>query len=529
VTAQDKQGRALGGYFAALTSVLIVALIGLAVAVAAVPMLAGGQSLSVKNSAMSPVINPGDLVVTKGVGDPADIQVGQIIAFSADGSRSALRIRWVSGETTTASGRHLITRANAAAEPDKLTVAESDVMGIYMYRIPKLGFAVDWADQHGVSVIIVLSVLVVVLGAAIFVMGLHQRRLRGRTDPQGDAAAPDTSDRRPTQEKPNTPWRPGRPEGGLAPEPPPALGAASQSGGPVSPLAVTAGRVRQPGRRSEGAPPPDMSRGAPPAGSRRPPRHLVPPEPASPLMAAGPKRAVPPSRIPIRRDSVTGPRPPLLSEFPESVRRRSGRPGGDEPTSQEAGPGDGSWAGVPEPDRPKPIPWVAGPPADPAKTRPSGRDMSNGGEAAYRPLRVARQRSAERVVSTRPDTVAKPVAFMPHGPGVEGVSTGELPIRRPHRIGQVESVADKLPRARIPADGVPRPWGQPETPAPTARTGRSSLADKIPRAQTPPWPLAASPGVGTRAAARAASQQAAEDDLSWLDEAGSRPRPWDAT
>jgi hypothetical protein len=99
----------------------------------------------------------------------------------------------------------------------------------------------------------------------------------------------------------------------------------------------------------------------------------------------------------------------------------------------------------------------------------------------------------------------------------------------------------------VPPEAPPRPWGSAPAPA-TPQPAKSSLASRIPRAVTPPLPLAPrqSPawptgpgGLGqpddtpeqAGRTGRAIGSDAApsgDDDLSWMDNLDGKLRPWDA-
>ncbi|MDR3361099.1 MAG: signal peptidase I, partial [Bifidobacteriaceae bacterium] len=185
MTSQPTKSGSLGTYFAALAGVLIMAVLALAIAAAAVPMVAGGEALNVKNSSMAPTINVGDLAVTRSVGDPSAIRTGQIVVFRDVSDQAGLVIRRVVDERQGTSGRLLTVQGDASSSADKLSLPQDDVIGVYMYRIPRLGYAVGWAEQHGLTVIIILSALVVLLTVSVLVLALRQRRLTQPGAPGG--------------------------------------------------------------------------------------------------------------------------------------------------------------------------------------------------------------------------------------------------------------------------------------------------------------------------------------------------------
>jgi signal peptidase I len=561
----------------------------LAVVAGAIPLLVGGNSWTVTNGSMAPAVDVGDLVVTKGVSDPAAVEVGQIVVFPGRGDRSAPVIHRVVGEKEGENGRRLTTKGDSNAQPDKLTVAEKDVMGIYMYRIPKLGYAISWADRNGMTVIIILSILVVLLTVGLFVLAARQRRLLGPAEPKDPGSPgspgppagaappgappvrrPERPARRPQPASPGpdrgTPPAPAVPRGprdaqkAARPDSGPAQGLAPQPPtGETSPVVA-------PGRRSavdkasvpwapsplsgdnawdstdsqrfagppENPPPPSFDeprRSGRPASQGRDPVE-APPRPQAAGAAAGGFAQAPsatgPSAAAPSADSKPaghdgGPNPPPLVPpgLPRPRAGRTPRPDQSDGIGRPPGVADRPVDGSPESHRPRPIPWLSG--LVTGGQRPhvaGGGDTTDTGAKGRPGADPRRPAPAERVVSTRPDTVARPVAFMPHGPGVEGVSTGELPARRPRRIGDVESVADRLPHSEIPPGGAPRPWGAPEPEPPAPRQEPRSLADRIPRAQTPPWPIAPRSARG--------SSDRGDNDLEWMDDLGGKLRPWDA-
>jgi signal peptidase len=92
----------------------------------------------IKGKSMSPTINHGDLVVIKS--SQIKIKPGVIIAYNVEGDYAE------NGELTLhrivrIEGERLITKGDSDVEDDWL-VTISDVRGVYLFRIPYLGYLV---------------------------------------------------------------------------------------------------------------------------------------------------------------------------------------------------------------------------------------------------------------------------------------------------------------------------------------------------------------------------------------------------
>ncbi|MDR0627021.1 MAG: signal peptidase I [Bifidobacteriaceae bacterium] len=450
-----------GSVFAALAAFLLVGLLALAVAVGAVPLARGGRALSVHIDSMSPVFNRGDLIVVRGTDEPASIEPGQIVSYRTAAGSSVVTRRFV--ETDTAGDSpHLVTRSGAGPDREESVVPVGQVVGVYLYRIPKLGYAVTWLGEHGLIALLAALVIVLCLVVGIVLMA-RQRGGRAAVDPRHKA--------------------PGR--GDRSPESPDRIPRPVAAGGDV----------------------PSTS-GADAVG----PGSKIPSWPKTDAAQTGPITRVSASAA----WAATG--NDVAAPFP---RRRAGAKradltdtlGGTEVTAR------------------KPVPWRPGP-ASAGETSasrapnqvPTWEDVSPHAQSAP---------PTDRLVTTRPDTLARPVAFVPTGPAMEGRSTGQLPVRRPRQVGETPSIALLIPHARVsanatgelpvaeaqstskpaPAPGsqpteppdrtasaertalpelaaLPEPAVSPEAgPAVPARRDRSApIASRIPRAQTPPQP-----------------------------------------
>jgi signal peptidase len=433
VNSQTDSRQTWGRWLAGCAGFVLVAVLALAVAVGGVPLAVQGRALSVYRDSMTPAFGRGDVIVIRGVKEPAAIEPGQIISYRTGGAGSPVATRRVVGQTAEGLERRWIVQSDADQVREEDAVADDQIVGVYMYRIPKLGHAVSWASEHGIAVIVVGLGAVLALAAIVLVVALRrQSRSQGRSEPPDEDA------------------------GRTAPRH--TLRGAGSRGRPAL-QSSPASTGDEPGRGSA----PAKERGAeeqPPAGS-----------------GSGPGRT-----------PGTGPAAPAAPLRKRAEAKRSDLV--DTLTGAEIRP-------------PRPVPWRPGPGASndrpPARSR---QDVPTWDDVAAGPPRPAPR--VERLVSTRPETLVKPVAFVPKGPAMEGHSSGELPVRQPRLIADDPSLPRKIPHARVPVhpteDMPPVPLLSEDallvpSPPPSARRSGAPIAARIPRAQTPPGPPPPLPAV----------------------------------
>ncbi|UCB42872.1 MAG: signal peptidase I [Dehalococcoidales bacterium] len=113
----------------------------------------------VKGQSMAPVINVGDMVVTGPVEGPlgGEIKPGIIVTYQ-DGSSS------VTHRVIAVEGDSLITKGDASEDPDSSSVPISEIGGVYLFRIPYIGYLSDFmrTTVGWLVVVIVPAILLVV-------------------------------------------------------------------------------------------------------------------------------------------------------------------------------------------------------------------------------------------------------------------------------------------------------------------------------------------------------------------------------
>jgi signal peptidase I len=121
-----------------LTAVMVVALM-LAMAVVIVPRAIGAVPLTVLTGSMRPVIQPGDLIVSRAT-NPNNLRIGQIVTFQPVSGDPTLITHRIVNTTRNLDGEliSLVTRGDANGSDDAPLVPEQ-VMGRMLYRIPRIG------------------------------------------------------------------------------------------------------------------------------------------------------------------------------------------------------------------------------------------------------------------------------------------------------------------------------------------------------------------------------------------------------
>lgn len=126
-----------------------------------VPSILGVRPFTVQTDSMYPTLKPGDLIIDVAVKDYRELRVGDIITYWTiiEGNR-VLNTHKIAGIYD--GGDYLIfeTMGEKVNQTDVLTVHESEIVGIYKFRIPGVGKVLDYLQTStGFMIVIVLPVL----------------------------------------------------------------------------------------------------------------------------------------------------------------------------------------------------------------------------------------------------------------------------------------------------------------------------------------------------------------------------------
>lgn len=136
-----------------------------------IPFLNKYEEFVVVTGSMDPVIKPGEFVILDNSIAPEDIKVGDIVAFYVDVTNDGIddtvihyidEINEIDGQLT------YRTISEVSDTRDNWTIEESDIIGVYQYKVPYIGnfilFFQSWIGKLVIFVdIIVIYALVTYL------------------------------------------------------------------------------------------------------------------------------------------------------------------------------------------------------------------------------------------------------------------------------------------------------------------------------------------------------------------------------
>lgn len=142
-------GRALGSALAIVAVAVLLALV-------VVPRLLGGDSLTVLSGSMEPTFAPGDVAVVRGIDEGkvcTELSIGDIVTFFPEPNDPTLITHRVVGKTigTYPDGTNcrIVTQGDANPTADE-PISPAQIRGVFMYGIPKLGWARQWVGDNRV-------------------------------------------------------------------------------------------------------------------------------------------------------------------------------------------------------------------------------------------------------------------------------------------------------------------------------------------------------------------------------------------
>jgi signal peptidase len=161
-------------------TVLLVLLCALAVAVAGVPAVMHGQALAVLTGSMEPTIKPGDLIVVEGLqSDSAkeDVKIGDIITYEPKADNPTLITHRVVAKGSGVSGNYLVTQGDNNNAQDA-PVYMKQIVGKYLYKLPKLGYLTEWLGGSKRGAIMILGIALILFGIYRIVFGRKDKKAR---------------------------------------------------------------------------------------------------------------------------------------------------------------------------------------------------------------------------------------------------------------------------------------------------------------------------------------------------------------
>jgi len=120
----------------------------------------------VRSESMKPTLNMGDVVIVGPV--KGQLKPGTIISYERDGELVIHRVIEV-------EGRNLQTKGDAVEDPDPWEVSLADVEGVFVFKVPYLGFLSSFVrTSFGWGVLVILP--------AVLLIGYFMRDIFKRSD-----------------------------------------------------------------------------------------------------------------------------------------------------------------------------------------------------------------------------------------------------------------------------------------------------------------------------------------------------------
>ncbi|PWD50941.1 signal peptidase I [Serinibacter arcticus] len=186
-SGSDRKPSFLRGVLSGVVTVALVALVGLALALAVVPRVMGGASLTVLSGSMEPTYSPGDIVVSV----PQDrYTVGDVVTFQPVSNDPTLITHRVVSVLSSAQGPTYVTRGDANGVDDAPLEPEQ-IMGEVIYSVPYLGHVTHAAGNRTTVVVATVGLGLVGYGLYLFGSGWRDGRRRRSSVPAKTATDAD--------------------------------------------------------------------------------------------------------------------------------------------------------------------------------------------------------------------------------------------------------------------------------------------------------------------------------------------------
>ena len=120
----------------------------------------------VRSESMKPAINMGDMVITGPLDGPlsGEVKPGAIVTYQRGEELVTHRVLSVDGDT-------LVTKGDAVEDPDARSVNLSDVRGVYLFKIPYIGYVSSFVQTKVgwfLAIVIPATALVALLIRSIY-------------------------------------------------------------------------------------------------------------------------------------------------------------------------------------------------------------------------------------------------------------------------------------------------------------------------------------------------------------------------
>ena len=136
------------GVFIAVVTLALVATVGF--------IVQGGRGLVVMSGSMSPVIDTGDVAVTRTV-EAGTVEVGDIITFADPSRKNELVTHRVVKIEHKEGKLAFTTKGDANTGKEEWMIPSEGAVGEYVFRLPKAGYVMRWAGSGRTRAIITIG------------------------------------------------------------------------------------------------------------------------------------------------------------------------------------------------------------------------------------------------------------------------------------------------------------------------------------------------------------------------------------
>ncbi len=153
-----------------------LAFLGTLAACALLPLLLGLSGAVVQSGSMSPLIDPGDVVLSQALPASAPTPMGRVVIFPAPvgSARPGTELHRLVAVNADGS---LVTAGDANADPDSSSLNRSDILGQGRLLVPWVGLPTFWARTGAYPQLGTWAVLTL-LALTVLVLGSGDRRRR---------------------------------------------------------------------------------------------------------------------------------------------------------------------------------------------------------------------------------------------------------------------------------------------------------------------------------------------------------------
>lgn len=160
-----------------VVTTFMLGLLALGVLIGLLPALHGGKPLTILSGSMEPTFYPGDIAVVYKADSFDQVKVGDVITFMPRPDDPTLVTHRLVSWTTDSEGvKMAVTQGDANNSADS-PIYEKQLRAIYQYRIPKLGYVLNWgADEFSKPWVLIVAAGVLIVYSATMLIWTSFRK-----------------------------------------------------------------------------------------------------------------------------------------------------------------------------------------------------------------------------------------------------------------------------------------------------------------------------------------------------------------